>query len=338
MLKTKNIFKYAIYSGLTFSGIFFSSRVEDKNIRMGIVGLLGQVTTDFIFHPLELVNARTKYFFKEKINALDMSRRIMSTTGFSGFFRGGSITLLGSSFNGFIYFAFYKKFKEFFTKIFATNNNNEINKDKDKDNGKDNFDINLNNTENDKSSNFVVYTLSSIAAELVIYPLYYPFDLIKTRIQIGQNAYFNFFDGVKQILEKSEREGYGKIRDLYVGFTPCLMLNICGTFLTFFTFEVSRDYFAKKQNIPAEEIKGLQYFLCSFMAGFVTASSLNFLEVYSIQKVALGKEITFRKFLSVKNLDAIKSGMLIKMGSGILYTIFILESVNLYGKIFKVNL
>ena len=315
-MQAKNIFKFknACYTTLTISGIYLTTKIEDKNIRMGVTGLLAQVTTDFIFHPFDLVNTRTKYFFKEKINALDMSRRIYNTTGITGFFRGASVTIQGSSFIGFIYFAFYKKFKEFFHKIFSDENDKE------------------------KNSNFLVYTFSALAAELIIYPLYYPFELIGTRIQIGKYTYLNFFDGVKTILNKSERKGLRKIKDLYTGFVPCLFLNLSSTFLTFFTFEMMRDYFANKQNIPAEEIKGVQYFLCSFMAGVVKTCTLNFLEVYSIQKISLGKKITFRKFLSVKNIGAMKSGIFIEISSGILHTIFILESINIFGKIYNVNL
>lgn len=307
---SKNFFKYAVYSSISIIGLYFMKKIENQDLRMGMVGLLGQVTTDLFFHPLDLVNTRTKYYFKEKINSIDMSKRILSTTGWRGLYRAGSVTFLGSSFSGFVYFSSYKKLKDLFKKVF----------------------------DGEAELNYVVYTLSSILSELCIYPLYYPFDLVKTRIQTGQYAYKNFFDGVKKIYLNSKRTGISVIKDFYTGFSPSFIFNLSSTFLVFFTFEITRDYIAKKKNIKNDEVVGFDYFFCSFMAGFVTAATLNFLEVYSIQKVVHGDEITFKKFLSAKNFYAIKSGLMARMISGIFYTIFLLESINFYGKILKAHI
>lgn len=306
----KNILKYGLYSTFSLSALYYSTKVQNNDIRMGIIGLLGQVTTDFIFHPLDLINTRTKFFFNEKINALETSKRILTTTGWTGLFRGGSVTILGSSFSGFIYFSTYKKLKILFKKML----------------------------EGESDVKYIAYTLATILSELIVYPLYYPFDLIKTRILTGQYLYRNFWDGIKKIYFEAKNNNTNIIKAYYTGFVPSLALNLSQTFLVFFTFEITRDYYANKRSVSAEEIKGFDYFVCTFISGFVTSASLNFLEVYSIQKIVNGDKINFRKFMSVKNFYAMQSGLLTRMFYGIFYTIFLLESINIYGKFFNLHL
>lgn len=310
MFSSKNTIKYGVYSSISLTALYLTKYIQNNDIKMGVVGLLGQITTDLFFHPLDLVNTRTKFYFNEKVNAFDMSRRIITTTGWTGLFRGGSVTLLGSGFAGFIYFSWYKKLKDLFKKIL----------------------------EGEENINYVVYTFASILSEFIIYPLFYPFDLVKTRIQTGQFAYKNFFDGVKDIYFNSPNKGFKAIKEYYVGFCPSFALSLMGTFLVFFTFELTRDYIAEKKNIKSEEIVGLNYFLCSFIAGFVSASSLNFLEVYSIQKMIHGDKISFRNFISLKNFNAIKSGLVTRIFFGVFYTVFLLEAINFYGKIYHIHL
>jgi hypothetical protein len=304
-------YKYLKYTGIiSLCGIGFyqSLKIKDENYRMGIAGLLGQMTADFIFHPIDLVNVRTKFFFQERLSTLTIAKRIMKTTGILGFFRGGSVTLLGSSLNGFIYFSLYKKIKEGIKALL----------------------------EKDKGFYFVAYTLASVISEFCVYVVYYPFELVKTRIQSAQYHYKNFFDALQQIWDKNDRKA--SIKRLYSGFIPSLTLCLSTAFLVFFSFELSRDYFAHKRNIPSCEITGLDYFYCSFISGVVSASMLNFLEVYVIQKMIHGEKVTLREFCKPKNLYAMKSGIFIRNIYGIFYTIVLLELVKIFGTLYDVKL
>lgn len=305
----RNILKYSTYSSLTLCGLYFSTKIIDKDIKMGIVGLIGSVTTDLLFHPFDLVNTRTKFHYTEKINTFQMTKHLISTTGFTGLYRGGSVTILGSSFSGFVYFFLYIKLKDFFKKIF---------------NGEENM-------------NYIIYTLASILSEAALIPFYYPFELVKTRIETGQYNYKNFFDGIKQIYLNSNKNGLNILSEYYSGFMSSFFLGISSVFLVFFTFENSRDFFAKKRNCTAEEVEGFDYFLCSFFAGFVTSTAFNFVDVYTIRKQVHGDEISFKKFLIWKNLYAMKSGLFLDIFSGVCHTIIFLESLNFYGKIFDVK-
>jgi hypothetical protein len=308
-MNSKKLSNYFITGGIGVLALYSSFKIENKNYRMAVAGLLGQVTADFLFHPIDLVNTRTKYFYMDKVKTLTIAKRIISTTGLRGFFRGASVTILGSSVAGSVYFYFYKRIKEYMKKLF----------------------------EHDPSLNFIAYTFSSFVSEVIVYIFYYPFDLIKTRIQTGQYEYKNFPDAIRQICHK--KDIMGSLKKLYTGFTPSLILCTTSMTLTFFTFEISRDHFAQKRNIKSEDVNGLDYFICSLTTGVVTSFSLNFLEVFTIQKIVHGKNFTIKTFLKPKHfLQATTSGILARNVYGIFYTIFWLEILNIYCKLYDVTL
>lgn len=306
---SKQIIKYTLTISSCFAAFYMSLKVKDKNAKMAYAGLLGQMTTDFLFHPIDLVNTRTKYFFDQNLKSTQVAKRIKSTTGLKGFFRGGSVTLMGSGVGGFIYFYLYKRIKDKMLKGFEKN----------------------------KNLYFLAYTVSASVSEVIVYLFYYPFDMIKTRIQTGIYNYKHFFDGVGKICDKNDLKS--SIVKLYSGFCPSLVLSTSGMTLTFITFEITRDYYAKKSNISSAEVGGWDYFKCSFISGAVSAFSLNFLEVYTIQKIVHGKNYSFRTFMKPKHfLKAATSGLMARSVQGIFYTVCLLEVVRLFGKIYDVTL
>lgn len=307
-MNSQKYIKYALGLSIASVGFAYSTKIKNTHYRIGVAGLLAQVATDFIFHPLDLINTRTKYYFQEKLSTITTTKRIYHSTGLPGFFRGGTVTIFGSSLAGFIYFSIYKHIKE----------------------------VVKNMLEHKKHLYFMAYSIASIVAEVIVYVFYYPFDLIKTRIQTGQFAYKHFIDGVKKIWVKGDT--ITSIRRLYSGFVPSLVLSTSTFFLIFFTFELCRDYVANKRNIPSTDVAGLDYFICTFISGFVSATSLNFLEVYVIQKIVHGQSMKFFEFFAPKNISALTSGILARNMYGIFYTIFLLEAINVFGKIYNVKL
>jgi hypothetical protein len=308
-MNNKHILKYFLSAGVGLLAFKLSLKIEDKNFRMAAAGLLAQVTADFLFHPIDLVNTRTKYFYMEKVKTLTIAKRILNTTGPRGFFRGGTVTIFGSSVSGSVYFYFYKRIKDYMKNLL------------------------------DKEPNlyFIAYTVSSFVSEVIVYLFYYPFDLIKTRIQTGQYEYKNLFDALNQICDKNDIKL--SIKNLYTGFIPSLTLCTTSTTLTFFVFEITRDHFAKKRNISSEEVSGIDYFVCTLITGVVTAFSLNFLEVYTIQKIVHGKDFNFKTFIKPKHfIQATTSGLLARNVYGIFYTVCWLELIKMFGKIYDVSL
>lgn len=308
-IKTMSLINYSI--GSLFCGyiMFETYNLQNSHLKMGVAGLLGQVTTDFLFHPLELINVRTKFDYAKKLSTFTTAKNIIDTKGIPGFFRGGSVTILGSSFGGFIYFSLYKKIKEKVLKLL----------------------------EHRKDLNFIAYGIAAVIPEVLVYLLYYPFDLIKTRIQTGQYNYKNFADGIHQ--NKVKNDIKKTLKNLYTGFSPSLCLNVSGSMLTMVTFEICRDFYANKQKIHSSQVCGKEYFKSCFIAGLVSATLLNSLEVYSIQKIVLGDKFNLNMFLKPKFfLQSLTSGLLARNIMGVSYTIILLEFVKLYGNIYNVNL
>lgn len=308
-MKSKIFTKYMCYTVGCGIALKYSLKIKDVNLKMAAVGLLGQVTVDFIFHPVDLVNTRTKYFYLEKLNTITIAKRILSTTGMKGFFRGGSVTLLGSSYAGFVYFYFYKRIKDTLKKIL----------------------------EKEPNLMFLAYSFSSVVSEIIVYSFYYPFDLIKTRILCGQYEYKNFFDGVVQIWDKNNIKL--SLKNLYSGFLPSLLLATTSSTLTMFTFEVSRDHYADKAGIKSEELGGMDYFKCALISGIITSFSLNFFEVYTIQKMIHGDNYNFKTFIKPAHfLQSLTSGIMARNLYCIFYTISLFEVLRIYGKVFNVVL
>lgn len=308
-MNSQKIIKYLSYTLVSGLALNSSFKLNDVNLKMAVAGLLGQVTVDFLFHPIDLVNTRTKYFYMQKLNTITIAKRILNTTGLKGFYRGGSVTILGSSFGGFVYFYFYKKIKETMKKIL----------------------------EKDKSLYYLAYSLSSVVSEIIVYLFYYPFDLIKTRILCGQYEYKNFFDGVSQIWDRNNIKQ--SIKNLYSGFLPSLLLSTTSITLTMFTFEVSRDFYANKSGIASEDVGGLDYFKCALISGIITSFSLNFLEVFTIQKMIHGDKYTFKTFIKPANfLQSLTSGIMARNTYCVFYTIALFEVLRMYGKFFDVVL
>jgi hypothetical protein len=299
--------KFATYS-ISIPALFIlSKKIDNPYYRIGIVGLLAQVTTDFLFHPIELINVRTKYFFKQGHTTLTTTKHILSTSGPIGYFRGGSVTLLGSSIGGLTYFTLYKNIKERIKK--RTN----------------------------ESHYYLAYSLASTISELLVYAFYYPFEIIKTKIQSGQFNYKNFFDGLDNIYKSSDSGKF--IPNLYQGMMSSLSLAMLTTFTVFISFELSRDYVAKLKGIDSSEVDGWDYFYCCLCSGLVSSSLLNFLEVYVIQRQVHGGAVSFREFLLSENLRrTLTSGLVARNIHGVFYTVSLLEFLQIYGDVYNVKI
>jgi hypothetical protein len=301
------LFKYPVFVLAASSIYVLSYNIQNPYYKIGLVGLLAQMTTDIIFHPIELINVRTKYHYKLGQSTLQTTKSVYNHSGLTGFIRGSSVTLLGSSTAGFIYFTLYKSIKEYIKK------------------------------DTDESRYYIAYTIASTVSEFIVFTGYYPFEVIKTRIQSGRFGYKNFFDGVGTIYASSEKGRF--VRNMYQGLTSSLLLSISTTFVVFMTFELSRDYLAKKRGVQSSEVRGWDYFFCTLLAGFVSATTLNFLEVYVIHRQVHGNEIRLGEFFNRKNMwNILGSGLGARNLHGIFYTVCLLEFLNFYGDIYNVKL
>lgn len=155
-----------IYVGGAFIGAYglLCNRAitfENDILRMGIAGSLANVIVEAAFHFVDTVNVRSKVN-ETSISSLKMVKQIYLKEGLFGFGKGFSACFYGSIACGFIYFALYKLFKTYFKEFFGETYN-------------------------------IAWTffMASFAAEFFTLIVYYPYDLVKCRLQ-SKNYVFKY--------------------------------------------------------------------------------------------------------------------------------------------------
>ena len=291
---------YTCYFGFgvayVFAGVYFR-KSKYEYIRMGFAGSVAQIATEFFFHPLDVVNTRVKAEIVRKVDALQMSRRIFSKEGLFGFTHGLSVTYYSSLIGGLIYFSTYKFFKKL---------------------------LKQENSEDNANINFFAYLLSSCIGELFFMVIYYPFDLVRTRMQTRTklHTYNGIIDGFRQIVASKKKVGYWRIHKLYDGATPSFVLNISNQCLIFSITESLRDYVMLKNNIQkVKDLNFYQYHSCSLIAGAIAGGITNILEVITINKQVQGKHFNFKNFIKEHGFYSLRAGIFARMMINSLHTI-----------------
>jgi hypothetical protein len=139
----------SVYSYLSYKSVYS----ENEILRMGVAGSLANLAVESSFHFVDTVNVRAKLSDSNE-SSLKMVKRIYNKEGIVGFSRGFSACFYGSAACGFIYFSLYKLFKVHFKELFG-----------------DQYNIAW------------VYFTASFVAEFFTLLVYYPYDLIKCRLQ-----------------------------------------------------------------------------------------------------------------------------------------------------------
>lgn len=128
---------------------------------MGVAGSLANVIVEAGFHFIDTVNVRTKVH-DSNISSMLMVKQIYTKEGLYGFLKGFSACYYGSIVCGFLYFALYKLFKLYFKDLLGEGYNIAW-----------------------------TYFLASFAAEFFTLIVYYPYDLVKCRLQ-SKNYKFKY--------------------------------------------------------------------------------------------------------------------------------------------------
>jgi Mitochondrial carrier protein len=158
-------------------------------LRMGVAGSLANVVVESAFHFADTVNVRAK-ISDGNDSSMKIVQKIYAKEGIKGFSKGFSACFYGSVFCGFIYFSLYKMFKGYFKEFF------------------------------DPSTNVAaVYFVASFVAEFFTLLVYYPYDLIKCRLQ--SKNYFFKYRNLPHAFRKEISEG--SIFSLYKGSFPFLV-------------------------------------------------------------------------------------------------------------------
>ncbi len=138
-----------------------SIHLENDILRMGIAGSLANVLVEAGFHFVDTVNVRSKVS-ETNMSSVKMVKHIYMKEGLYGFGKGFSACFYGSVACGFIYFALYKLFKTYFREFLG-----------------DTYNIAW------------TFFMASFAAEFFTLIVYYPYDLVKCRLQ-SKNYVFKY--------------------------------------------------------------------------------------------------------------------------------------------------
>ena len=283
---------------------------KNEILRIGFAGAIAQFVTEFLFHPIDVINTRTKAEISVgNVNSYIMIRRIIDKEGFYGFWRGASVTFYGSLIGGMIYFSTYKYLKNHMKKYESPVGGH---------------------------LHTFAYLISSLLGETMFLIFYYPYDLIRTRMQTRMSGfeYKGPIDGCKQILK-------GKIRNfskLYVGATPSFILNLSNQTIMFTVLESSREFFLQEDKLSSvSQLSTSKYLFCSISAGVVSGAATNIMEVVTINK-QVDPNFKFRTFIKEQGVKALTQGLLARICINVAHSVTLFFVVDEISRVFNVEL
>jgi hypothetical protein len=306
---------YAGYAAFSVGFYFLGQHYRySKNeiVRIGFAGSIALFMTEFIFHPIDVINTRTKAEISHgNINSYKMIRRIIDKEGMFGFWRGASATYYGALLGGFIYFSAYKSLKNYLKEY-----ENPIHKGR---------------------IHTFAYLISSLLGESLFLVFYYPYDLIRTRMQTKAPGfeYKGPIDGFRRIINGRPISNFSK---LYVGATPSFILNLSNQSIMFTVLESMREYYLTKLNLQSVNQLPLNiYLICSVTAGVVSGAATNIMEVVTIQK-QVDPNFKFILFLKEQGVKSLTQGLFARVFISVMHSVTLFFVVDEVSRMFDVEL
>ena len=301
---------YSLFAVSFCALALYNRKSSNEIVRIGFAGAIAQFVTEFIFHPIDVINTRTKAEISiGNMNSYKMIRRIADKEGMYGFWRGASVTYYGSLLGGMMYFSTYKYFKNYM-KQFESHVQGKI--------------------------HTFSYLVSSLVGEAIFLVFYYPYDLIRTRMQTRTpgHEYKGAVDGCRQIL-KGKMRNFSK---LYVGATPSFILNLSNTSITFSVLESSREYFLTKHKLQSVSQLPLKlYLFCSIAAGVVSGAATNIMECVTIHK-QVDPNFKFMVFIKAQGVKALTQGLFARVTINVFHSVTLFFVVDEISMMFDVEL
>jgi hypothetical protein len=281
---------------------------NNEIIRIGFAGSIAQFLTEIIYHPMDVINTRTKaeIAHKDNINTYKMIRRIIDKEGLYGFWRGASSTFYGALLGGMIYFSTYKYLKNHLKQY------------------------------EEGGLHTLSYLTSSLLGESLFLIFYYPYDLIRTRMQTRFPGfeYKGPLDGCRKIVGGKLKN----VRKLYVGATPSFVLNLSNQTIMFTVLESMREYFLKKHNLHSVTQLPLSLYLyCSIAAGVISGAVTNLMEVVTIHK-QVDPKFKLVSFIEEQGVKALTQGLFARVTINVFHSVTLFFVVDEISKIFNVEL
>ncbi|CAI2373245.1 unnamed protein product [Moneuplotes crassus] len=277
--------------GATFGGIMLYTytvgpTIQSELYRMGLAGIAATLFVELACQPIDTLNMKSKVSKNFEI------AKFIQKKGVTSLMRGIQPVLYGMALSSFIYFILYKKLKDF-TKVKM-----------------DKYNIDKTSL----SSVFIMSAGASTLANLCAISIYYPYDLVKTRMQIkGKYNYKNVVDAFLKI--RKEKTSQYRAQNFFRGLGFYSLTFIGFTTLEFSVYETIMMYLSKsnedakepKVALPNEHHESLfehkedkklaHIIVSSAIAGAIGGFFTNPLEFLTVHKQANPK-MNFRKMLS----------------------------------------
>jgi len=277
----------------------------DPKIRMAFAGSLANVLMQCAFHPMDTVNIAAKSRKKPQSSS-EVGRKIYAREGVAGLLKGVTPNFYGNVLYGVVYFWLYKYLKQVVGEKISE----------------------------ERSMVWTYMSASFLAAVFSTY-LYFPFDLIKCRMQ-SRNHVFQYDTLTSAFKKELSQNG---ITSLYRGVSPFLFTWTLTTTIAFTVYE-SVMHFYKARCSTHQEFREKEYWynlVASFCCGIFSAVATNGLEVLTVKK---------QTHLDAKVIDLLKNEgwSLLTKGIGAKVTYLSMQMVLFFnmvlfiGRIYDVDL
>ena len=248
----------------------YQKRVKRSSVdllKIGCAGALTQCASEVLFHFVDTVNVRCKGA-QGRITSYSLLKSLLNEKGPKGLlslFAGVNATFYASTLGGIVYFTLYKTSKSWIKKIWKTSKPG-----------------------NDTFGSFLRYFVSAIMAEIVALTVYFPFELIKTRIQTSNHIYkyTSLPNAFGRIGRSSVEQHQNPLRAFYSGCAPFFAMFTLYTAIQFTCYEEMMRIFKVDQNSLQSEGNGklISVFTSSVISGAIASLLTNWLEVFTIKR------------------------------------------------------
>jgi len=248
-------FRHPMCSFVVFTAAYgtllYRGRKHKNDIwRIALAGSLAKMLWEVGFHSIDTINMRSK-LHPNKMNTYRMMSEIYTQEGVKGFSKGISACYYGSIVWGFLYFSLYKQLKVFISK----------------------------RSEGQLRPSQVCLS-SSFVAEMITLLIYYPYDLVKSRMQTSNHKYK--YTNVFQAFHKEITEN--GISALYKGGSIFLLMFSISIPIQFTLYEVYIMRMKEKYGDKYSALEMYHIIVASVTAGGLSSGLTNWLEVLTIKK------------------------------------------------------
>lgn len=301
-------YRRRLYVFGAFSTVYSATLYQHRNhqneiYRMALAGSLSNMIWEVGFHFADTVNIRSK-LHTQNVSTYHMLNQIFMEEGVYGLSKGISACFYGSIVWGFLYFSLYKKLKSYLHTLFD---------------GRVHVSF--------------VFLAASFLAESLTLLLYYPYDLIKSRLQTS-NRIFQY----KSLLHAFQKEiKENGVFSLYRGASPFLIMFATTISLQFTVYESYIKFIKDRYHEHFYKREIFHIIAASFLAGAIGSGVTNGLEVLVVTKQT-NPNADLLAIIKKEKFGLLTKGLGARVYYQSIQSIVFFSTVTYVGKLFNVEL